>query len=270
MSTKQTLKRIEATLQQLNDPQPTLSKAVAASLASGADLPPSPSQSPANRPQAKASPQPCSFEIRLDPSLVVEPQADETKTDKSSVQTFPVQENERTSPALPKLKTPSFSTHRNSANPALAAGLLKDIQAIVLGWQRELQQILKQIQKLYADGPLLDGWLESHARQPEPGEEALRPAAVDRLMNYINENCSELDDSVSCQSPRTGYRLCGLREDGQLWSHPCPPEQVPSVSLAIARYQKLRQLLGRKEYLEVRLNQLAETLTVLHSHLKSS
>ena len=49
---------------------------------------------------------------------------------------------------------------------------------------------------------------------------------------------------------------------------PVPPEQVPSVSMAIARYQQLRQLLERKQKLESRLNQLAETLVVLYGHIK--
>jgi len=54
-----------------------------------------------------------------------------------------------------------------------------------------------------------------------------------------------------------------------VWSRPCPSEQIPSVSLAIARYQRLRQLLARKQQLETRLNQLAETLLVLQDHLES-
>lgn len=55
--------------------------------------------------------------------------------------------------------------------------------------------------------------------------------------------------------------------DGQFWSRPCPPDQVPSVSVAIARYQKIKQLISRKEELETRLSQLSETLVVLHGHL---
>lgn len=53
-----------------------------------------------------------------------------------------------------------------------------------------------------------------------------------------------------------------------MWTRPCPSEQVAGISMAIARYQKLRQLLGRKQYLELRLNQLAETLVMLHGHIK--
>jgi hypothetical protein len=73
---------------------------------------------------------------------------------------------------------------------------------------------------------------------------------------------------VTQESPRVGYRLCGLGADGQLWSRPCPLEQVPQLSLAIARHQKLRQLLAQKQHLENRLNQLSQTLVELHGQLQ--
>ncbi|MCY7320230.1 MAG: hypothetical protein LH660_00095 [Phormidesmis sp. CAN_BIN36] len=184
------------------------------------------------------------------------------------VQPFSVEESGAKVPNLPKLKAPSFSSHRNGANPALATHLLSEIQTIVEGWQTELHQILRQIQDLYLEGPIVDGWLESHSREPEVDSSVLRHAEVDRLMDYVEEICSTPDQPIACESPRTGYRLCGLNPDGQLWSYPCPSEQVASLGLAIARHQKLRQLLGRKQDLETRLNHLAQTLVVMHSHLK--
>jgi hypothetical protein len=188
------------------------------------------------------------------------------------VQTFPAQEIGGRTPALPKLKTPSFSSHRNGANPALAINLLQEIQANVATWQAELQKILRQIQDIYLEGPIVNGWLEScqgREQKPEPGATAtLRHAEVDRLMDYVEEICAQQGTKVSYQSARAGYRLCGLDDSGQVWSRPCPAEEVPGVSVAIARYQKLRQLLGRKQYLETRLAQLAETLVVLHSHIQ--
>ena len=186
-----------------------------------------------------------------------------------TVMPFPAQKQHGKTPVLPKFKTSSFSNHRHGANPALAMNLLQEIEEIVGGWQQELQQVLRQIQDLYLEGPIVDGWLESHTREPEAGAMPFRPAERDRLMDYVAE-ISQLDANVTCESPRAGYRLCGLDTDGQLWSRPCPPDQVPNVSIAIARYQKLRQLLNRKQYLETRLNQLAETLVVLHSHLSES
>jgi hypothetical protein len=83
-------------------------------------------------------------------------------------------------------------------------------------------------------------------------------------MEYVEEICRTPQTLDLGEVPRTGYRLCGLDADGQLWSRPCPSQQVPYVSLAIARYQKLRILLARKQTLESRLNQLIQNLTMLH------
>ncbi len=167
---------------------------------------------------------------------------------------------------LPKLKTPSFTSHRNSANPALATNLLQEIQAIAATWQVELSELSLQIQELYAEGPIVDGWLES-AADPRTTS-VMRHAEVDRLMEYIEELASQQGQKLEVESTHPGYRLCGLNEDGQVWSRPCPAEQVASVSIAIARHQKLRQFLNRKQYLESRLTQLSESLVVLHSQIK--
>ncbi|MBH8572755.1 hypothetical protein I8752_06950 [Nostocaceae cyanobacterium CENA369] len=186
------------------------------------------------------------------------------------VQTFPAQDSGSKTPSLPKFKNPTFSSHRHGANPALAMNLLQEIQEHVAGWQIELQTLLQQIQDIYLEGPIVNGWLESNTREPEQGGTAtLRHAEVERLMDYVEEICTN-GGQVSYKSSRTGYRLCGLDTSGKVWSRPCPPEQVPTVSMAIARHQKLRQLLGRKQYLETRLSQLAETLVVLHSHIQQA
>ncbi|MBD2629104.1 hypothetical protein [Trichormus variabilis] len=188
----------------------------------------------------------------------------------NSVQTFPAHSGEGKTPSLPKFKTPSFSNHRHGANPGFAMNLLQEIQETVADWQTELQEILQQIQDIYLDGPVINGWLESNPQEPEPGGTAtLRHAEVERLMDYVEEIC-ETGDQVSSPSSRTGYRLCGVDAAGKVWSRLCPVEQVPTVSMAIARYQKLRQLFGRKQYLETRLSQLAETLVALHSHIRQA
>lgn len=188
----------------------------------------------------------------------------------NSVQTFPAQESGSKAPNLPKFKIPSFSSHRHAANPSLAMNLLQEIQETVAAWQIELQTILQQIQDIYLEGPIVNGWLESNSVQSEAGGTAtLRHAEVERLMDYVEEICAN-GAKVSYKSSRTGYRLCGVDAAGKVWSRACPPDQVPAVSMAIARYQKLRQLLGRKQYLETRLSQLAETLVVLHSHIQQA
>ncbi|MBW4516853.1 MAG: hypothetical protein KME11_16710 [Timaviella obliquedivisa GSE-PSE-MK23-08B] len=210
------------------------------------------------------------------------------------VQPFPVQ---LTSPlALPHAKAVSVSHHRHATNPNLAMSLLKDIETTVVTWQLELEQIILQIQAVYADGPIVEGWLESQASHVQSQTSAspaatatLRYGEVDRLMDYVEAIChsnqvpqsqatqSQLQPSTQPTSTQpteesscTAYRLCGLDADGRLWSRSCPTQQVPYVSLAIARYQKLRILLSQKQTLENRLNQLIQSLTGLSGQIQKS
>ncbi|MCU0570517.1 MAG: hypothetical protein MUF49_28580 [Oculatellaceae cyanobacterium Prado106] len=192
-------------------------------------------------------------------------------------------------PSLPKTKPAAISRHRHAVNPNLAVNLLKEIEAKVVSWQLELEQIILQIQAVYLEGPIVDGWLESQSADSQPpSAEATKPsvsvatlrhAEIDHLMNYVEEICNTSQTPspsftvssatpTSEESPRADYRLCGLDADGQLWQRPCPMQQVPYVSLAIARYQKLRTLLGKKQALETRLNQLIQSLTVLSSQIQ--
>ncbi len=144
----------------------------------------------------------------------------------NSVQTFPAQDNGNKTPNLPKFKIPNFSSHRHAANPSLAINLLQEIQEQVAAWQIELQNILQQIQDIYLEGPIVNGWLESNSREPEVGGTAtLRHAEVERLMDYVEEICAN-GGKVSYQSSRTGYRLCGVDASGKVWSRSCPPDQV--------------------------------------------
>ena len=237
---KPELKRIEATLHQLND------------------------QRPASHPQAPTSAGNRSFSF----TVVARPKVTGSE-DGVAVQTFPADRSGAKTPSLPKLKVPSLSARRPAANPALALNLLKEIETIASGWHTSLREVVQQIQELYGEGPIVDGWLESHPRKPEEADvSVLRHAEVDALMSYVEEICELPQSNVTCQSPQPGYRLCGLDADGKVWAKPCPPDQVPSVGLAIARHQRLRQLLAKKRQLEARLSRLAKTLIVLHSHIQ--
>lgn len=184
------------------------------------------------------------------------------------LQALPKKNDSLKTPSLPRLKTPSFSSHQHAPNPGLAVNLLQEIQKIAGGWYNELQEILKQIQDLYLEGPIVDGWLESTPENPGEGNLGVRPAKSDRLMNYDEVTLNAMGNNIKVETPRAGYRLCGLDPDGKLWFRPCPPEQVPTLSMAIVRYHKLRQLLARKQHLETRLSQLSETLVILHGHLQ--
>jgi hypothetical protein len=224
------LKRIEATLQQL----------AAQNAATGESL----SSWEENYTKGQASNSPIQKSDSHEPTK--EPHA---LSPTPKVSFFPLQQaSDKKTPTLPKVKQPSFSSHRNAVNPQLPMSLLKEIETTVAGWQSEHKQILQQIQDIYLEGPITEGWLESIEDSKQQGE----------------AGTSTLVTSPFFPS----YRLCGLDTDGKLWSRPIPPQQLPSISLAIARYQKLRQLLSRKQELENRLSELAQILVFLQGHLQ--
>ena len=206
----------------------------------------------------------------------------------ATVRPFPVEVFDPQMPALPKLKRLSLSSHRHEANPALAMNLLGDIQRMVEQWQTELRRIILAIQALYMEGPLVDGWLESHV-SGEPQVSAsqankvtdtsvLRYGDPEQLMNYVNDICEA--QSVSSQSSQrrqavdqaieTHYRLCSLDKEGKLQCRPCPADQLVVISMAISRYQKLRQLLNQKQYLESRLKDAVDILITARNDLRTS
>lgn len=111
----------------------------------------------------------------------------------------------------------------------------------------KLAQVVAQIQDLYHDGPIVNGWLEYYPPLPEPEDSTLREVCFERALDYEAVGTapgSEVNVSIA------SYRLCALDASGQQWSYICPMEQLPSVSMAIARYQKLQQLLQQKQELE--------------------
>ena len=210
----------------------------------------------------------------IPPEELAQPDPENMFIESNGVQAFSTNKHDFPLPNLPKFKTPNFTSHHNSANPALATNVLQEIQQIAELWQTELQKIVRQIQDIYLQGPIINGWLESDVQEkPQGGDSSegkakLRHAEVEQLMDYVEKICAAQKEAIN-KAPRAGYRLCGLDSSGKVWSRPCPPEEVASVSMGIARYKKLQQMLGRKQYLENRLNQLAKTLVVLHGHIKS-
>ncbi|MEM8603960.1 MAG: hypothetical protein AAGF24_09010 [Cyanobacteria bacterium P01_H01_bin.121] len=179
------------------------------------------------KPQVPASPRTSIQMAQMAPTL-------DPATATITVQPFPTRSDGPDSPALPRVKEAQFSNHRNSTKPCFAMSLLNDIATVVENWQTELNALHQQIQHIYIDGPIVDGWLE----------------AITHTEGWVQ-----------------GYRLCGLDAAGRLWTRPCQPEQIPELSLAIARYQHLRQLLAQKQSSELRLQQLGETLSVLRGRL---
>ena len=171
---------------------------------------------------------------------------------------------------LPKPKSVTLTPHRNAPNPALAASLLQDMLTIVVTWQQELATIGQTIQNIYLEGPILDGWLESlgTVSQQDEKTQALRHADISQLVSFVEKLQTGKIQPKDIQTVPSNYRLCGINPDGQLWSYPCPPAQVPAVSMAIARHHKLRQLRIRQSDLETRLSHFSEDLVRLHSQLK--
>ncbi|MEO1093940.1 MAG: hypothetical protein AAFX01_03450 [Cyanobacteria bacterium J06638_28] len=168
-----------------------------------------------------------------------------------------------TLPFLPDSKRPTFSSHRNDANAALALDLLTDVEDTVTGWHQALRQTLMDLQNLYMSGPIIEGWLESGAPQEATDRSAqaaqvLRHGDAAQVAAYVDQ----LAKMPQASEPNSGsqYRLCSLDADGKMQCQPCPPEQLGVVSQAIARHQQLRQLLQQKQYLEARLKSAADVL----------
>lgn len=173
-------------------------------------------------------------------------------------------------PLLPQAKRPSFSSHRNDANAALALDLLTDVQGAIVSWHQALRDTLLEIQQLYMAGPIVDGWLESTNRQTQQtalDEHAavLRHGDPAQVAAYVEQLAQQAQADETTQGSQ--YRLCSLDADGQMQCQACPPEQLGVVSQAIARNQKLRQLVSQKQYLEAKLKRASEALEVTRKAL---
>ncbi len=197
-------------------------------------------------------------------------QATAQSTAGSHLTPFPLPDQASHLPLLPRRKRPSFSRHRHDANPALAVKVLQDIQMAVEAWHQDLRQTVQHIQTLYMEGPMVDGWLETVDEQLVSAADLdaaiLRHGDPQALSSYVERLCQSAETAPSAGLPsaglaRPGYRLCSLDSDGRVQYYPCPPEQVSTLSLAIARHQKLRQLLDHKQYLEAKLKRTVEVMT---------
>lgn len=197
-----------------------------------------------------------------------------------TVQAFPVLPKTAQLPLALRKKRSTISSHRHDANPALAIKVLSDIHAAVEGWHQALRQTLLEIQAIYMEGPIVEGWLEM-VHPPEPNQSissaVLRHADPQELTGYVDRLCQEATAAATGEEARTGaaagsavepqYRLCSLDADGQLQCQLCPPDQIPFVSMAVARHQKLRQHLNQKQYLEARLKRAVDALTQVREDL---
>ncbi len=165
-------------------------------------------------------------------------------------------------PPLPKGKRPSFSSHRNDANAALAVDRLAEVHDAITHWHQTLRQTLLDIQALYQAGPIIEGWLES-AASPAPATPStgvLRHGDPAAIAAYVDQLSQEQPDPATRPGAMSQYRLCRLDDEGQLQCQPCPTEQLGAVGQAIARHQRLRQLVSQKQTLEEKLQKAGESL----------
>ena len=178
---------------------------------------------------------------------------------------------------LPPVGSEAAVSQRHEVNPALALNALGDIQALVVLWRDQLREVVRSLHAIHAQGPMVDGWLESsapasHANAQSTAAEAtlLRHGDADALMKYVEsldvQPLSAAHSGLDAQA--TQYRLCSLDQNGQVRSQPCPPEQMGTVSIAIARYQKFKQLMGQKQALEAKLQTSVDQLNAVRSSLQ--
>ncbi len=175
------------------------------------------------------------------PNQASEP-INQAATPSSSTPIPPLQPN-RKAPALPTFNL----SQEESLSEAPTTNVVAAATPLPTRLMEEAQQVVQQIENLYMEGPIVDGWLESY-----PCEST---TSNNDTVDYVKASSLE-QDKVVWEAPRSCYRLNGVSQTGQPWSYPCPLEQLPSVSVAIARYEKLLQLLARKRNLETRLKQL--------------
>ena len=156
---------------------------------------------------------------------------------------------------LAPVQIPKFSGLRQDANPILAAHMLQEMYKMVTEWQQELEEIETKSLNVTVSGPVLAAWLESRTfKLGSTGAEIPTP--------YVTVDAIDLTDV----DPQAGYRLCGLDQDGKLWTRPCPMAEILIVSRSIARYQQLKGLTDRKQQLEQYIRQVLEDL--VHLRLK--
>lgn len=155
--------------------------------------------------------------------------------------------------AAPTPELPNLTANNSYPLPVeetnLESSFLPENPPAVTDEEAKFEQVISQIQDLYNEGPIVDGWLEYYPPAPEPNDGTLREVSFERVIEV--EKVGSLRSAQETRVlPGASYRLCGLDESGQQWSYPCPLDQLPNVSMAIARYQKLQQLLQQKQEIE--------------------
>ncbi|MGD1854514.1 MAG: hypothetical protein ACFB2W_09695 [Leptolyngbyaceae cyanobacterium] len=193
-------------------------------------------------------------------------------------------------PQLPPSDDSEVSSLRYEVNPAIALNRLSELYQQIQQYQGRLRKLAHSIRQVYAEGPVVSGWLASEASLNAAVRQSAtaRPAALgttppsacddaalfrhgdaNDLMDYL----SALESSMLQQAPSKSetaepcrsnspsqYYLCQLDSSGQIQAEPCPPAQVPVLSMAIARYRRLNQLNQQKQVIETKLQAVVDIL----------
>ncbi len=222
-------------------------------------------------------------------------------------------------PRLPHTDDGEPNSLRYEVNPAIALNALTDIYKQVQQYQLRLRQLAQNIHQVYAEGPVVSGWLASEASlnasvkysnpsvkysnpsdgiqleqtaiggdqsqqtQLETMDVALfRHGDANDLMNYLsaleknmlaqgtptdeptshNTNVTTVSHAnpTAADEKSSQYYLCRLSSSGQIQAEQCPPEQVPVLSMAIARYRRLNQFIKQKQVIETKLQAIVDIL----------
>lgn len=97
---------------------------------------------------------------------------------------------------LPPIESDSFMSSRHEVNPAIALNTIQDIQSTITRWQTQQRQVISAMRTLYAQGPMVDGWIQSSpasqpvhpsvkATQSSESRTILRHGDADALMKYV-------------------------------------------------------------------------------------
>ena len=171
------------------------------------------------------------------------------------------QQNDSPEPTPEAAKTPElpYLTSASNSCPLLVEQTSIEINSLAensiadIDDEAKFKQVLRQIQDLYYEGPIVDGWLEYYPPAPAAENCTLREISFERVIDNVEAFGSVSSEQETNSLPGASYRLCGLDASGKQWSYPCPLDQLSSVSIAIARYQQLQQLLQQKQELDRRM-----------------
>jgi hypothetical protein len=134
-------------------------------------------------------------------------------------------------------------------NAGLVLHMLQELQYLLNSWQKEILDLEQKIALVRESGPIVAGWLEAEANNTD----------------FSLESLEKIPEILQQQS--LDYQLCSLDEGGEIATRDCPEPEMFGISKALARHQKLRQLIDRKSNLEANIKHTLATLVHLRMEI---